>query len=107
MGGVDSETAAVLLIVAVHLAVLPVLVWALLDSEGASWRGWWQGDEPPPGEPPSVPPAPRDGALPLPGADTPAIRLRTEHELLGGGREPARRHRHAPARERPRVPSAR
>ena len=102
----DKVTAALLLIVAVHLVAVVVLFWALVDGD-TGWRGWWPGggggdDGHGPGEP--RPTAPRGGdRLPLPDAAPAGVRLRDEHERLADVRRRERR----PAREPERAPVSR
>jgi hypothetical protein len=98
---VTKEVLALALTVLVHVIGMAALVWALLldDENRPDWRGWWPGgDDDPPAPPP--PPTPRDrGGLPLPDAESSAVRLREPGRLADGHPRPARRPAHAPERE--------
>jgi hypothetical protein len=104
---VGKETAAFLVITAVHVIAMAVLVWAVLDGQRFGWRGWWpdDGGGGPDGPTRPEPDGPSGDGLPLPGADPAGVRLRTEHERLADQRGRARRPAHAPQPERPREPA--
>jgi hypothetical protein len=93
---VGKETAAILLITAVHVVGAGVLLWLMLGEERLDWNGWWRPDEP-------LDPRPSGDGLPLPDADPAAVRLRTAHERLGNGRRRVRGPAHAPGRQPERV----
>ena len=98
-----KETAAVLLITAVHVVGIAVLLWLVLGDERVDWRGWWRPDDRR-GPPAPVAPPPSGDGLPLADADPAGLRLRTEHERLADARRRARRPVHAPRRERTTTP---
>jgi hypothetical protein len=100
---VGKETAALLVITAVHVIAGAVLVWAVFDGGRLDWRGWWPRDDDP-SDGPDEPDAPGGDGLPLPGAEPAGRRLRTEHERLPGRRR-ARRPAHAPQPDRTRDPA--
>lgn len=96
-----------LVIFAVHVLVLPVFVWLLLDGQKVNWRGLrprdeWPGDEP---DPEPAPPRTGGPALPLGDAAPAGVRIRSEHERVGESRRRVRRPEHAPEPARPREPA--
>ena len=93
------ETAALLLIFAVHLVAAAALVWAMLGAGTRdALRGWWpdDGGDGPDAPGPASPRGPEASGLPLPDAAPPRARLRTEHERLGDRPVRRRRPAHAP-----------
>lgn len=102
-----KETAAVLLISAVHLVGVSVLLWAMLGEDHVDLRGWWPRDDRP-DPPPPVSPPPSDDGIPVTDAQPAGVRLRTEHERLADAHRRVRRPEHAPPEPaRPREPAER
>jgi hypothetical protein len=95
---VSKEVLALALTVLVHVVGMAALVWALLhdDENRPDWRDWWPGGD---DDPPAPPPDPRQGGgLPLPDAQSSAVRLREPGRLADGHPRPARRPEHVPER---------
>jgi hypothetical protein len=103
---VDKVTAALLLLVGVHVVAVAVLIWAIADTGRSDWRRWRPGggDGRGPEDPgPMAPDGPGGDGLPLPDAEPAGVRLRTEHERLARARRRLRRPAREP--ERPREPT--
>lgn len=97
----DGATAGFLLIGISHLVALIALVWMLLRNGDQSLDAGWflgGGDDGEP-QPPRDPRKPGGDALPLPGAEPSAARLREPGRIADAYPPPARRPEHAPERE--------
>lgn len=104
----DTEVAALVLTVVVHILGAGALIWGMIDRDDpdrGSWRDWWprddRGEEDPAGPPP---PQPQGGlTVPvLPDSRPPAVRVRDGARIGELTPRPARRPAHPapPAPER-------
>jgi hypothetical protein len=108
----QTEVAALVLTIAVHIVGAAVLIWGMIDHDDpdrGSWRDWWprddRGDDGPPADPTPKPSG--DTVVPiLPQSTPPAIRIREGGRIGDLTPRPARRPAHpAPAPVPERVPA--
>ncbi len=99
----NTEIAALVLIIVVHVLGAVILVWGMIDHDDpdrGSWRDWWpRGDDGPPAGPD---PGPSGGiAAPvLPRSAIPPARVREGGRVGDLTPRPARRPAHPPAPQR-------
>lgn len=99
----DTEVAALVLIIVVHIIGAGVLIWGMIDQEnpGGGWRDWWPRDDPDDDGPPADPhPRPTGGTsreVPVLRTSTPAPgRVREGGRIGDRTPRPARRPAHPP-----------
>jgi len=109
--GTNTEIAALLLIIAVHVLGAVVLIWGMIDRDDpdrGSWRDWWpRGDDEAPAGPD---PEPSSGGMPapvLPQSVIPSARVREGGRIGDLTPRPARRPEHPPVPRRMPTPHER
>jgi len=107
----NTEIAALLLILAVHVFGAVVLVWGMIDHDDpdrGSWRDWWpRGGDDPPVRPGPKPPSGGMDAPVLPQSLAPPVRVREGGRIGDLTPRPARRPEHPPVPRRTPTPHER